>query len=154
MEKTWHYCVEGVTAPPIDEPTFVEHCRMGKITDDTMVWTAGMEGWQSFAEMNAAAVAVAEAAERRAAKAKAELEATDQVQRHPCAKCEKDWPEPLMVQSRGRWMCRPCYTRELDEARKKALNKAEKPVSLCTNPKFLCGLASVGMLMYLSSTTG
>ena len=154
MAKTWHYCVDGQTAEPVEEPTFVEHCRVGKITDTTMVWTAGMEGWQSYAEMHAAAVAVAEAAERKAAKERAEAEAAGQVQRQPCAKCGKDWPEALMVQPHGRWMCRPCYTRELDEARKKALQKAERPASLWTNPKFLAGIAAAGALGYFGSTTG
>ncbi len=154
MAKTWHYTVDGVDAQVLDEKTFVEHCRDGKVTDAAMVWTAGMEAWRPYSELRAAEEANAEAAARRVAQKKAEDEAALKTEREVCDKCRKDWPIPLMVQLKTRWLCRACHHREKEEARLLAERKAGLKSNHWAEHKFLicfvAGFALLGAIGYFT----
>ena len=115
---------DGGQTQVLDEATFVEHCREGKVTDAAMVWTSGMNQWQTFAEMRAAEEAAATAAARRAAQKQAEEEAAAKIERQDCAECGKSWPVAFMVTAKNRALCRPCDARLGAFARLEAERKA------------------------------
>jgi hypothetical protein len=54
---TWYYAVGGDRLGPIDEAAFDRLIADGTIAADTLVWRAGMAGWQPLREVRPAAVA-------------------------------------------------------------------------------------------------
>lgn len=125
MARTWHYSSDGVDTQTLDDKAFAAHCREGKISDETMVWTPGMDQWQSYAELRATEEA-AEAVRRAAREKAAAGENDDSIPRFKCDKCGKDWPEALTVKTSLRRLCRLCHSREQEEARAAAELKANR----------------------------
>ena len=54
---TWYYAVGGNRLGPIDEAAFDRLIAEGTIAADTLVWRAGMAGWQPLREVRPAAAA-------------------------------------------------------------------------------------------------
>jgi len=44
--KQWHVGVDGKTSGPFDGDAVAGMARDGRVTRDTLVWTAGMDGWE------------------------------------------------------------------------------------------------------------
>ena len=44
----WYYSENGQQNGPVSEAQFEELVHSGRITDSTLVWTAGMAGWQAY----------------------------------------------------------------------------------------------------------
>ncbi|MCG3174775.1 MAG: hypothetical protein GMKNLPBB_03055 [Myxococcota bacterium] len=50
-EVKWFFSIKGVQQGPFDEKTLIGKNRSGLITNKTMVWRSGMDGWKRFAEI-------------------------------------------------------------------------------------------------------
>ncbi len=44
----WYYADEGVQVGPLTETEFEDLVRIGKITDETIVWRDGLSEWQPY----------------------------------------------------------------------------------------------------------
>jgi len=51
MKKQWHYANGDETAGPISESELLERLERGEITKDVLVWTEGMNQWESIASI-------------------------------------------------------------------------------------------------------
>ncbi len=153
MAKTWHLSTDGAVAEVLDEKIFAERCLTGKVSDATMLWTPGMDAWQSYAELRAADDAAAGAIARRAARARDDAEKVVLVTKHDCPKCGKSWPESLMAKVGKGWICRPCQARLTAEAKKQAELAALKQHSVI-NPKLVVALVLLCAALYLPVVWG
>ncbi len=53
---SWHYAVGGAQRGPIDDGEFERLVASGEITPETLVWRAGMAGWQPLRDVRGALV--------------------------------------------------------------------------------------------------
>lgn len=53
---SWHYAVGGAQRGPVDDGEFERLVVSGEVTPDTLVWRAGMAGWQPLREARAGLV--------------------------------------------------------------------------------------------------
>jgi uncharacterized membrane protein len=51
---TWHYAVDGGQRRPVDDGELDRLLAVGAVTPDTLVWRAGMAGWQPLRKARAA----------------------------------------------------------------------------------------------------
>jgi uncharacterized membrane protein len=51
---TWHYAVDGGQRGPVDDGELDRLLAVGAVTPDTLVWRAGMAGWQPLREARTA----------------------------------------------------------------------------------------------------
>jgi uncharacterized membrane protein len=51
---SWHYAVDGGQRGPVDDGELDRLLAVGEVTPDTLVWRAGMTGWQPLREARAA----------------------------------------------------------------------------------------------------
>jgi hypothetical protein len=45
VEKVWHMAVNGETKGPFSRATMGQKAGSGELTRETLVWTAGQDGW-------------------------------------------------------------------------------------------------------------
>jgi membrane protease subunit (stomatin/prohibitin family) len=55
VEQVWHTAENGVTSGPFSRATMGRMAQDGRLTRQTMVWTAGQDGWKTAAEVTALA---------------------------------------------------------------------------------------------------
>ncbi|MEZ5769662.1 MAG: SPFH domain-containing protein [Paracoccaceae bacterium] len=51
VEKVWHIAEEGETRGPFSRATMGQKAGSGEVTRDTLVWTAGQDGWKKAGEV-------------------------------------------------------------------------------------------------------
>ena len=51
MEKVWHIAESGATKGPFSKASLGRMGAEGDLTRDTLVWTAGQDGWKKAGEV-------------------------------------------------------------------------------------------------------
>ncbi|MCB1330233.1 MAG: DUF4339 domain-containing protein, partial [Maritimibacter sp.] len=51
VEKVWHIAENGATTGPFSRATMGQKAGAGEVTRDTLVWTAGQDGWKKAGDV-------------------------------------------------------------------------------------------------------
>jgi len=52
VEKVWHIAVNGETLGPFSRATMGQKARAGDLTRESLVWTAGQDGWKPAGDLD------------------------------------------------------------------------------------------------------
>ena len=88
----WYYSDEGVQVGPLTESEFDDLVRMGKVSDDTVVWHEGMPEWKPYGTLRTIAP-------------RADFSGTRVLQ---CSECKREFPEDELIRYRDSTICTTC----------------------------------------------
>ena len=56
VEKVWHVAIKGKATGPYSRAELARQVEEGKMKRDTVVWTVGLDGWKTAAELDSAII--------------------------------------------------------------------------------------------------
>lgn len=93
----WYYADEGVQVGPLTESEFEDLVRIGKISDETVVWRNGLSEWQPYGRVRRPASAV---------KPAPPVFTTSPALR--CSECLREFPQDELIRYQNSWICPTC----------------------------------------------
>ena len=91
----WYYADEGVQVGPLTESEFEDLVRIGKVTNETVVWRDGLNQWQPYGELRTKSSAPVSPSFSRTPVA-------------PCAECRREFPQDELIRYQDSWICTTC----------------------------------------------
>jgi uncharacterized RDD family membrane protein YckC len=92
----WYYADEGVQVGPLTETEFEDLVRLGKITDQTIVWNEGLSDWQPY---------------RQSRPATNRTPVPPPISGKPalqCTECHREFSENELIRYRDSMICTSC----------------------------------------------
>jgi len=91
----WYYAGEGVQVGPLTETEFEDLVRIGKITDETIVWRDGLSEWQPYGRIHKVATS----------------SVPPQISKTPslrCSECSREFNQDELIRYQDSWICTTC----------------------------------------------
>ncbi len=95
----WYYADEGVQIGPLTDSEFEDLVRLGKITDQTIVWNEGLTEWQPYGRVRPAAV------KPSVPPVMSPISTTLSLR---CTECQLEFSQGELVRYRDSWICTRC----------------------------------------------
>jgi len=104
----WYYAEEDIQIGPLTEEEFEALLRIGKVTDNTVVWHEGMADWQPYSSVRAPKTAVVPSAPPLIPSPAFIQQAPSMPAGLQCSECRNEFPADELIRYQNSWICNNC----------------------------------------------